>query len=191
MSPGRMDLAGVVLVGGRSTRMGRSKARLKVDGVELWRRQLDVLARAGARTAVLALRPRQRRFGWRGGEIRDAAAAGPLGGIAAALASTPAPFLAVLAVDMPHVDAALFRRLRRECRPGIGAVIRGPRGYEPLAAIYPREAAALCHAQVRGGRFSLQTLLAALVRRGRMAELPLRAGDRERLENWNTRRDVG
>jgi len=183
MSPGRMDLAGVVLVGGRSTRMGRSKARLKVDGVELWRRQLDVLARAGARTAVLALRPRQRRFGWRGGEIRDAAAAGPLGGIA--------PFLGVLAVDMPHVDAALFRRLRRECRPGIGAVIRGPRGYEPLAAIYPREAAALCHAQVRGGRFSLQTLLAALVRRGRMAELPLRAGDRERLENWNTRRDVG
>jgi molybdopterin-guanine dinucleotide biosynthesis protein A len=186
-----MHLAGVVLVGGRSTRMGISKARLRVDGVELWRRQLRVLARAGARPAVLALRPRQRRFGWRGGEIRDTADAGPLGGIDAALAHSPAPFLAVLAVDMPHVDAALFGRLVRVCRPGTGAVIRGPRGYEPLAAIYPREASVLCHAHVRAGRFSLQDLMAALVRRGRMAELPLRAGDRERLANWNTRRDVG
>ncbi|MGA2017335.1 MAG: NTP transferase domain-containing protein [Opitutaceae bacterium] len=190
MRPAR--LAGVVLVGGRSARMGRDKGRIQVAGVELWRRQLGVLMRAGARPALLSLRPGQRSFGWRGGEIRDAAAnAGPLGGVAAALAAAPAPLVAVLAVDLPHMDAAWFRRLGRRCRPGSGAVVRGPLGYEPLAAIYPREAAALCMARLRAGRLSLQSLLSALVRQGRMAVLPMRMGDGARLANWNTREDAG
>jgi len=185
-------LAGVVLVGGRSTRMGRDKARIRVDGVELWRRQLGVLERAGARPAFLSLRPRQRTFGWSGGEIRDTAAdAGPLGGLAAALAIAPAPLVAVLAVDLPNIDAAWFRRLRRRCRPGVGAVVRGPKGYEPLAAIYPREAAALCMARLRAGRFSLQHLVAALVRQGCIETLHMRGGDRARLANWNAQKDIG
>jgi len=185
-------LSGVVLVGGHSTRMGGDKARMRVAGVELWRRQLGVLGRAGARPALLSLRPGQRSFGWRGGEIRDAAAdAGPLGGVAAALAAAPAPLVAVLAVDLPHIDAAWFRRLGRRCRPGSGAVVRGPLGYEPLASIYPREAAALCLARLRAGRLSLQSLLSALVRQGRMAVLPMRTGDAARLANWNTREDAG
>jgi molybdopterin-guanine dinucleotide biosynthesis protein A len=171
--------------------MGRDKARLRVGGVELWRRQLGVLAGAGARPALLSLRPRQRSFGWRGGEIRDAAAgAGPLGGLAAALAACPAPHLAVLAVDLPNIDSAWFARLRRSCRTGRGAVVRGPGGYEPLAAIYPREAGDLCMARRRAGKLSLQGLLAALARRGRMAVLPMRGTDSARLANWNTRRDA-
>jgi hypothetical protein len=65
--------------------MGRDKARLRVNRVELRRRQLGVLEQAGARPALLALPPRRRSFGWTGGEIGDAAAnAGPLGGLAAA-----------------------------------------------------------------------------------------------------------
>jgi len=184
-------LAGVVLVGGRSARMGRNKARIRLDGVELWRRQLGVLERAGARPVFLSLRPRQRSFGWSGGEIRDAAAdAGPLGGLAAALAVAPAPLVAVLAVDLPNIDAAWFRRLRQRCRPGTGAVVRGPKGYEPLAAIYPSEAAALCMARLRAGRFSLQRLVAALVRQGRILALPMRVGDRAMLANWNTGNDA-
>jgi molybdopterin-guanine dinucleotide biosynthesis protein A len=170
--------------------MGGDKARMRVGGVELWRRQLGVLMRAGARPALLSLRPRQRSFGWQG-EVRDPAAdAGPLGGVAAALAAAPAPLVAVLAVDLPHIDAAWFRRLGRRCRPGSGAVVRGPKGYEPLAAIYPREAAALCMARLRAGRLSLQSLLSALVRQGRMAVLPMRMGDGARLANWNTRKDA-
>jgi molybdopterin-guanine dinucleotide biosynthesis protein A len=172
--------------------MGRDKARMRVGGVELWRRQLGVLRLAGARPALLALRPRQRSFGWRGGEIRDAAPdAGPLGGLAAALEACPAPFLAVLAVDLPNIDPAWFGRLRRACRPGIGAVVRGSVGYEPLAAIYPVEAGTQCMAHLRRRRLSLQALLASLVRRGRMAVLPMRPCDRAKLANWNSREDIG
>lgn len=184
-------LAGVVLAGGRSTRMGRDKARLRIRGTELWRRQIRVLEQAGARPLALALRPRQRSYGWRGGEIRDAAAGtGPMGALAAALSFSKSPWVAVLAVDLPRVDAAWFRRLRRKCQPGVGAVVRGPDGFEPLAAIYPSTARRLCLAHLGKGRLSLQTLLGSLVRRRLMVVLPLRAGDRRRLTNWNTPKDL-
>ena len=184
-------LAGVVLAGGRSTRMGRDKARLRIRGTELWRSQIRVLEQAGARPLALALRPRQRSYGWRGGEIRDAAAGtGPMGALAAALSFSKSPWVAVLAVDLPRVDAAWFRRLRRKCQPGVGAVVRGPDGFEPLAAIYPSTAKRHCFACLEKGRLSLQTLLGSLVRHRMMVVVPLRAGDRPRLANWNTLQDM-
>lgn len=184
-------LAGAVLVGGRSARMGRDKARLRVGNTPLWRRQLRVLEASGARPALLVLRPRQHSFGWRGGEVRDAAPdAGPLGGLVAALLATPSPWIAVVAVDLPRIDASWFRRLRRACRPGVGAVIQSGKGYEPLAAIYPAEAAALCLARLRQRRLSLQPLVADLVSRGLMVALSARRLDRAALANWNTPEDL-
>ena len=186
------SLAGVVLAGGRSVRMGSDKARLRIRGTELWRRQLRVLEQAGARPLALSLRKRQRSYGWRSGEIRDpTAGAGPMGALAAALSFSESRWVAVLAVDLPRVDAAWFRRLRRKCRPGMGAVVRGPDGFEPLAAIYPSNAGHLCLENLEKGRFSLQILLGALVRRRLMVVQPLRASDRDRLTNWNTPKDLG
>lgn len=184
-------LAGAVLVGGRSRRMGRDKARLRVGATALWRRQLRVLESAGADPVVLALRPRQRSFAAGVPEVRDAAAdTGPLGGLQAALAASGAPWLAVLAVDMPRVDAAWFRRLRRRCRPGVGAVVLEPGGFQPLAAIYPRCALGAVEARLRGRALALQGLVAELVRRGRMAVVRLPPGERWRGANWNTPADL-
>jgi molybdopterin-guanine dinucleotide biosynthesis protein A len=171
--------------------MGRNKARLRIRGKELWRRQLSVLEHAGARPLALALRPRQRSYGWKGGEIRDVAAgAGPMGALAAALSFSASPWVAVLAVDLPQMDAAWFRRLRKRCRTGVGAVVRGPEGFEPLAAIYPSSARSHCLAHLAMGRFSLQSLLRSLVRHRLMVVLPLRAIDRPRLIHWNTPGDL-
>jgi molybdopterin-guanine dinucleotide biosynthesis protein A len=171
--------------------MGRDKSRLAFEGTELWRRQVRVLAEAGAQPVALALRRGQRAFDWEGLQLRDAVPdAGPMGALAAALAFSAAPCVAVLAVDLPKIDAAWFRRLMRRCRPGAGAVARGPDGYEPLAAIYPAAAIELCQAHLREGRLSLQALVAALVRHRLMATLPLSEVDRARLTNWNTPRDL-
>jgi molybdopterin-guanine dinucleotide biosynthesis protein A len=185
-------LGGVVLVGGRSRRMGRDKAGLSLGGIPLWRRQLGVLERAGARPVLLALRPRQRSFGERGREIRDRQAdAGPLGGLHAALSALPsAQWVAVLAVDMPHIDGAWFRWLRALCRPGVGAVVVEPEGYQPLAAIYPASALAVVARRLRGRRLALQGLVAELVRRGQLIALPAPAGERWRAANWNEPADI-
>ena len=47
-----MDLTGVVLCGGRSSRMGRDKALLPVGGTAMARRVADALAEAGAEEIV-------------------------------------------------------------------------------------------------------------------------------------------
>ena len=183
------ELSGVVLVGGRSRRMGRDKARLVVAGEPLWQRQVRVLERSGADPVGLALRPRQRSFGEKHREIRDTTVdAGPLGGLYTALALSPTPWLAVLAVDMPQVDPGWFRRLRRSCRPGMGAVYFTAAGYEPLAAIYPREALPLVEKSLRAGKFTLQQLVAGLIRQRRLVAVPLPARQAWRAANWNTPR---
>jgi molybdopterin-guanine dinucleotide biosynthesis protein A len=184
--------SGVVLVGGRSQRMGRDKARLLWDGVPLWRRQRRLLERAGARPVLLALRPYQRSFGERAREIRDRHTdLGPISGLQAALAASAAEWVAVLAVDMPHIDPAWFRRLRARCRPGgVGAVVVEPEGYQPLAAIYPGAALPIVARRIQEGKLSLQGLVAELVRRRRLVPLRLAKSERWRAANWNHPADL-
>jgi len=185
-------LSGAVLVGGWSTRMGRDKAHLMVDGVPLWKRQVGVLKETCGQHVVLVLRARQHSLGDRKREIRDSAPdAGPLAGIHSALEKSTGEWLAVLAVDMPHVDAGWYRSLRRHCRPGRGAVVRTARGYEPLAAIYPRIALETVSGRLQRGQFALQDLVRELVMRRQLSVVRLRASERWRAANWNTPADVG
>jgi molybdopterin-guanine dinucleotide biosynthesis protein A len=185
------DLSGVVLVGGRSRRMGRDKARITVDGVPLWRRQVAVLEAAGACPVWLALRARQHSLGERRREIRDGVpGAGPIGGLHSAMLASTSRWLAVLAVDMPQVDAAWFRRLRRRCRRGKGAVVAQPDGYEPLAAIYPSAALGVLERRLKRRQYSLQGLLAELVAGGTMAAVRLPDSEGWRAANWNAPADM-
>ena len=166
--------------------------RLVLEGIPLWQRQLGILERAGARPVLLGLRARQRSFGDKKREIRDRQTdAGPLSGLQVALSAlAKAQWVAVLAVDMPHVGSAWFRRLRARCRPGVGAVVVHPEGYEPLAAIYPLSALPVVVRRLKAGKLALQGLVAELVREGQMIALPLPKGEGWRMANWNEPGDV-
>jgi molybdopterin-guanine dinucleotide biosynthesis protein A len=115
---------------------------------------------------------------------------GPIAGIHATLLATTKPWVAVLAVDMPRIDAEWFERLKALCRRGRGAVARHEDGFEPLAAIYPREALAPAIEQLHARHYSLQKLVAWLVRADRMAVATLTAEERTAVENWNTPESV-
>ncbi len=175
--------------------MGRDKARLRVGGEPLWRRQVRVLGEAGAAPVVVVRREGQ--TGMRGVRVvRDVfVGAGPLAGLHAALgAAGEAAWVAVLAVDMPAVEAAWFAQLRQRCARGRGAVVRHADGFEPLAAIYPVEARAVVEGRLRRGEYAMQGLVRALVRAKRMAVVEIAAEERAAMENWNSpgdRRRVG
>lgn len=158
---------GVVLAGGRSSRMGRSKALLRVDGVPLWKRQAAALRAAGARRVWVSLRRGQRTLGSRRTILRDPVRdCGPLSGIAAALASCKEPFIMVLAVDLPAMTGAWIRRLARESRGSTGVVVRTSRGYEPLAALYPASAGTVALRRLGRRQLALQAFVAELERKG-------------------------
>ena len=192
MTPG---LSAVLLAAGRSTRMGRDKALLEIDGVPLWRRQRDLLHAAGALEIFLSARADQP---WAHAPevaknftaiVRDATPdAGPLAGLAAALDRAAHPNLAVLAIDLPRMDAEWFTTLHNACAPGTGCVGRHDTAetfFEPLAAIYPRELAQPAAAAIARGEFSFQQFLAAAVAAGKMHVREITAAEYRWFENWN------
>jgi molybdopterin-guanine dinucleotide biosynthesis protein A len=184
------QLTGAVLAGGQSRRMGRDKAVLPHEGRPMWERQAGVLQEAGAGVIAIVRQPGQPPLGlpesvalWHD-TVTDA---GPLAGLHAALTQCRTRLLAVLAVDMPRIDAWWFQWLGSYCGSAVGAMACRPDGtHEPLAAIYPREALAEVAARLPGADRSLQSLAAALVSRNLLRRVPLPAGELWRVANWNT-----
>jgi len=193
MTPVKITFSGAVLAGGKSTRMGRNKALLRLDGEPLWQRQLRTLKAAGAKPVFLVQAPSQRALTHQRGvrvirdTIRDA---GPLAGLHAVLAQCESTHLAILAVDLPHISPAWFTWLAENCSPETGAVVRTPRGYEPLAAIYPQSARLAATAALTAGEYSLQKFITTLVRTRRLKVLRITATDRKQLANWNSPEDM-
>jgi molybdopterin-guanine dinucleotide biosynthesis protein A len=136
-----METAGFVLAGGRSSRMGRDKSLLELEGEALVERAARRVSAAAGSVALVGDAGRHAKFGWpvvvdlRPGQ-------GPLGGIESALAS---PFAGqwnlIVACDMPYLDPALLEKLIAEARFRRPMCITAytAQGVEPLCAVYARE----------------------------------------------------
>src|SRR5690242_13676099 len=135
------QLTGAVLAGGESRRMGRDKAALVVGDQPLWQRQVKLLRTAGAGVVGVVRRPDQPTLALPAGVPlwQDVVSGiGPLAGLHAALTACATGWLAVVATDMPRLEAGWFQWLGGFCSPGCGAMARRRDGaHEPLAAIYP------------------------------------------------------
>ena len=101
------SLAGFVLAGGRSTRMGQDKALLPLNGVPLIQRAVRKLRKLTSQVCILGSRPELSPFAPLVPDLRESC--GPLGGMEAALSHTSCDWSLVLPVDMPFLPAALLR----------------------------------------------------------------------------------
>ena len=186
-------LSAVLLVAGRSTRMGRDKALLEIEGAPLWRRQHAVLAAAGAAEVFLSARPDQawaQRAAGFSAVLHDAVPeSGPLVGITAALERAAHPHLEVLAIDLPAMTAGWFAARAAECTPGVGVVGRRGECFEPLAAIYPAELKWLAWEALARNDYSVQRLVAAGVERGLLRVREIGGEDAALFANWNRAED--
>jgi molybdopterin-guanine dinucleotide biosynthesis protein A len=193
ISPGH--LTGAVLAGGQSSRMGRDKATLSHDGKPIWERQVGVLRESGADPVAIVRTPGQAPLGLTGDVLLwhdTAVGAGPLAGLHAALIHSRTTLLAVLAVDMPRIDAWWYQWLGSYCGSNIGAIACRPDGLrEPLAAIYPRSALGEITRQLDSPDRSLQSLAATLLQRNLLRNVPLPEGELWRVTNWNAPADRG
>ena len=191
MNAAGVSFSAVLLAAGRSTRMGRDKALLDFagDGVPMWRRQREVLRAAGAAEIFISARDDQawlaQADGFSAVLFDGVSVGGPIIGVTAGLERASHPHLAVLAIDLPRMDAAWFSALWAECAPGIGIVGKRGEFFEPLAAIYPKELMMDGWDALVRGDFSLQRFLAAAVAGGKMRVHEITAAEAPRFENWN------
>jgi len=186
-----MNFSAVILAGGKSSRMGQDKARLKVEGRPLLARQIELVRRVAAAEIFISSRAGEEYSEFGLPVLHDRFPdAGPLGGIERALDTARSPLLLVLAVDMPCMTADQLDRLKTVSSAGRGVVPRLAGRLEPLAAFYPKTAQAIA-AKLLSERSYAVRVFAEQCRQSSLVEFyePGEA-DAHCFSNWNTPDDV-
>ena len=172
--------AGIVLAGGRSSRMGTPKAALEWHGSTLLRRTVGIISRVTDGPAVVIRAPGQSLPALPAqAEVVDdpREGLGPLQGVAAGLAAVAgrAEIAFVSSTDLPFLHPAFVRRVLRAVRDGADVGLPLARGHpQPLAAAYRTTLAPAAQRLVAAERLRLTCLLTGCLV-ARLDEATLRA----------------
>ena len=182
-----MKLSAVLLAGGESRRMGWDKATMSYRGRPLWQIQLELIRKLTPREIFISAR---RDPDWRPADIQfiadDVPSRGPLSGLAASIERITTTHLLALAIDMPEMSGTYLKFLYAQIEPGCGVIPKIGNRAEPLAAIYPREAASEFRRALAGAEFSLQSLARDLAAAGKLREIAVQEQQTELFLNINT-----
>jgi molybdopterin-guanine dinucleotide biosynthesis protein A len=169
-----MNITAVLFAGGESRRMRKDKATLLFRGKPLWQTQLELLRKLEPAEIFVSARTDPI---WRRADVEFVAdnlpSRGPLSGLAASLAQMRTKHLLALAIDMPFMTEKYLKFLCDQITPGRGVLPKIDNRAEPLAAIYPGEAAVDLKSALSGIDFSLQTLTSRLVEAGKLRAIPV------------------
>jgi molybdenum cofactor guanylyltransferase len=190
--PAAPSFTALLLAGGLSKRMGRDKAGLVVQGEPLWARQLALLRTSGFQAVWVSARSVP---AW-AHEVAETLldvppSRGPLSGIALALERINTTHLAVLAIDMPDMPSAHLRKIARLAQPARGVLPVTSEHFEPLAAIYPKQAATIARARLESGHLVMHDFAAQLLELRLLEEYRLNENEKAFYRNLNTPKDVG
>ena len=163
MSAPRPAVAGVIVAGGRASRMGgRDKAFAAVGGEPIAVRTVRLFHTLFPQVVVATNRPER----FRGLAVDTVAdrypGSGPLAGIHAAMLATRHPHVFVAACDMPGLDARVIRFLLARIGSADAIVPRWEGDVEPLHAVYATRCVAAMDASLRAGRHAMRDLLGRL-----------------------------
>ena len=174
-------LGGIVLAGGKSSRMGRDKALLEFGGETMVARAVRVMGEVCERVWISGPEGLAEFGEVLGDEI---AGCGPLAGVCAGLAASDFEWNIVMAVDMPLMTAEFLQELaERALRSEADAVVPVVEGREePLVAAYRRGLEGGLRAALEGGRLKM---MGAVREAGSVEVFPVSAGV-ERFRNVNT-----
>jgi molybdopterin-guanine dinucleotide biosynthesis protein A len=145
-------VSGFVLAGGKSSRMGRDKAMLEIDGEPLIARATRLVNSVLGEAAVIAPTSGYETLGLKT-IADDFPGHGPLGGIATALHVSRKPWNLVIACDLPYLTKPWLNYLvERALKSAADALVpMNVRGPEPLCAMYHKNAEVRIRTAVEGG----------------------------------------
>ncbi|MGE3848358.1 MAG: molybdenum cofactor guanylyltransferase MobA [Gammaproteobacteria bacterium] len=191
MTPSTHQVAGCVLAGGLGRRLGGlDKGLVDLAGQPL---VAHVVARFAPQVNALAISANRNLDSYRAhatAVLPDADAedgAGPLAGIATALAWCPAPLLAIVPCDSPFLPVHLVTTLdaaRRRAGATV-AVARTADGLQPMFALLAAELAVAARAALRAGERKVERWY----RQQALVEVDLET-ERAALANLNTPQDL-
>ena len=143
------DCDAYILIGGRSSRLGRDNATVDLEGGTLAQRAFQTVSEALANNRVSFVAANEAQFAIEailaeGRFIFDLVPnLGPISGLHAALADTQRPWIFVLACDYPFLSAEMIGLLADRVSDEFGAIVpeQSDGRLQPLCAFYRTEVA--------------------------------------------------
>ncbi|SHI81240.1 molybdenum cofactor guanylyltransferase [Desulfofundulus thermosubterraneus] len=157
------EITGVILAGGKSTRMGMDKAFIPIGQTTMIKKIASELRKVFSRVMVVS---NKREFLYQHlglpvvNDLRSGC--GPLGGIHAGLTFADTPYIFVVACDMPFIDARLIPVLVGTCSGYDAVVPRIKECMEPLFAVYSKSCLPSIEQVIDNKNFKLVDLLSRL-----------------------------
>ena len=140
----RLSMEICILAGGLSSRMGRDKTKIRING-----RTFLTHIKTVAQSTSLPVRIIRRDI---------VARCGPLGGVYTALKSTKADAILFLACDMPFITGGFLDRLKKKLRARTAAIFTCFEGKAGFPFILRSSALPVVEEQLRRRSFSLNAL---------------------------------
>jgi molybdopterin-guanine dinucleotide biosynthesis protein A len=166
--------------------MGVDKAFLTVGNELLIERQLRCLREAGAEELLISGRRGVDYSGLGADVVYDQQPdRGPLIGVAALLQASSCSIVLMLAVDMPAISAAMLHKIVCKCSATSGCVPVDDRGFQPLAAAYPKTAHWLAHECLEHAELSAQNFARRALAEGLVQSLRIESSEEIYFANWN------
>ncbi|HKO03620.1 MAG TPA: molybdenum cofactor guanylyltransferase [Candidatus Acidoferrales bacterium] len=161
--PQNAACSGFVLAGGHSSRMGKEKALLEINGTPLVVRAARLLEPLCSGVTIVGPQELYQHFGF-AALADERPNLGPLGGILTALGHTEAPWILITACDLPYLTADWLRYLIGRAASSQARVVlpESDSGPEPLCAVYHRDAAAAIRSEIARGERKVTRALGSL-----------------------------
>jgi molybdopterin-guanine dinucleotide biosynthesis protein A len=182
-------IAVLVLAGGKSSRMGRDKALLEIEGISLLQRACEVAANLSSEVYVLTAWPdRYRSTLTKECQflVESSPGSGPLVALTQGLTEIAAEWILLLACDLPLLEVEIIQNWANQLTaipPSTLAVVPYQNSrWEPLCGFYRRQSLSSLQTFIESGGRSFQLWLSQI------AAIPLPVGERESvmLSNCNT-----
>ena len=153
---GYSDVTGVLLAGGKSTRMGYDKLSLEVSGQTVFSKSLDLLQQLFSRVIIAGNRPELALPGIPA--IPDIYPGSALGGLYTGLKYAGTDWVFVTPCDMPYPDSHIVDLLFSMNEGADAVVPQTPDGYEPVFAFYHKRCLHVFEDALKRGRKSIFAL---------------------------------
>ena len=180
-----MNLTGILLCGGKSSRMGKDKALIEVQDRPMYSIPLKLLQNYCSEILISANDGRFNNLGYP--VIKDEFIdIGPMGGIYSCLKQARNSHCLVLACDMPLVTGNIIDRMlsKNEDFDAICPMLNNKP--EPLQAMYHKRITGLIELSIRSNTYSIQKLLSKLS----VHYIEIKNENRVELFNANTPNDL-
>ena len=153
-----MEVTGIILAGGKSSRMGTEKGLQELCGKPLIHYAIDVLQSVGSTIIISSSSDVYQEFGFQ--VVADEfPGIGPMGGIYSALKQSRTELNLVLSCDLPFVPTELLTFILSQA-PGFEVAVpwQGAQHYEPLCGFYRLSVLNSIHSFIQRGNYKLPDL---------------------------------